>query len=479
MDTERMKKAAEWFYSTIYRDEPISAPKPDKSLPSLLRTARSLENDTNRYWQSRESVFIKQAKLLVNYEDDYVCQSVGVHYFPTYQSLSDQELRGYFSWRTALRKGNLQKTALSFAFLYIYELLNQIGVKDSMDGYRKLEQFRDQYGALDDCVLPYLTRWMNDYVIYFGLDAALLSDTPQAVFDRSVAVLEDIHEQDADKVMEAVKQLSPKWLERSKFYQLYGSDMDTVTVWALRRISEHYDTRCKKGFVEQYFGERERFPVILFESAVFYDAAKKRDYEYTVDAQCVYHCKNGFWSVTKRFCPQRPNGKLTELLKTIDSVMREEFQYRHPVKREIETKWILKIIREEAQTLLAEKKAAEAKKITIDYSRLAAIRRDAAITQDKLTVEDETEEIPETAAEVPAEPSPENTTPLNPTEYRLLQCLLYGRDYGWVQAEGYMLSVLLDSINDKLYDAFMDSVLDDSPAVIADYIDDLKEMVAP
>ena len=42
-----------------------------------------------------------------------------------------------------------------------------------------------------------------------------------------------------------------------------------------------------------------------------------------------------------------------------------------------------------------------------------------------------------------------------------------------------MLSVLSDSINDKLYDIFLDSVLDDTPALIEDYIEDVKEMVKP
>ena len=77
------------------------------------------------------------------------------------------------------------------------------------------------------------------------------------------------------------------------------------------------------------------------------------------------------------------------------------------------------------------------------------------------------------------EPAGAGDCPLNQTEYRLLQCLLYGRDYGWVQSEGYLLSVLVDSINEKLYDEFMDSVLDDSPAPVEDYIDDLKEMIHP
>ncbi len=81
--------------------------------------------------------------------------------------------------------------------------------------------------------------------------------------------------------------------------------------------------------------------------------------------------------------------KAGALVKTIDSVMRECYAYRHPVKRMLDTKWILKLIEEEARGLLAEKQAAEDKKVSIDYSQLAKIRRDAAVTQDKLIVEEE------------------------------------------------------------------------------------------
>lgn len=484
MDTNRMKKAAEWFYSTVFKDEAIRprAAQPKQQVPSLIRTARSLENAPNKTWQSRESIFMKQAKLLADYEDDYEFHDDIVRYYPTYQSLSDQELRGYFSWRTKLRKGDVRKTSLSFAFLYIYELVNQIGVADPMDGYRKLQTFRNTYGQIDQSIVPYLDRWLTDYVIYFWLDANLLSDTPQVLFDRSITVLDNISQQDTAKVIYAVKQLSPKWLERSKFYAAYPADCDTVIVRVLRRVSDHYATRCKKGLVEQYFGPCREYQVRLFDTAVFCDPLKKRSSEYALDERCVYRCKNGLWTVTKHSCPPRPNPKLNDLLKTIDSVMREEFHYRHPVKCETDTKWIIKIIREESQALLAEQKAAEANKVTIDYAKLSRIRQDAIITQEKLTVEEDMEdqlreECPQPRSFLPAEPVIAADSPLNPTEYRLLQCLLYGKDLGWVQAEGYMLSVLVDGINEKLYDTFMDSVLDDSPELIEDYIDELKEMV--
>ena len=432
------------------------------------------------YRQSRESIFIKQGKLLAAYEDDYVYDRRVTHYFPTYQSLTNPELRGYFSWRTKLRRGNLQKTSLTYAFLYIYELLNQIGVTDPMDGYRKLTEFRDAYGALDDGILPYLNLWLMDYVVYYNLDAGLLADTPQVRFNRGIAVLDSIQSHGDEEVIRAVKQLSPKWLERSKFYREYREDCDTVIVRVLRRMSAHYNARCKKTMVGQYFGSFSQYRVILFDAAVFHERQVEGSRQYMVDENYIYRCRNGLWSVQKYNCLPHSNGKLGDVLKAIDGVMRECYGYGRPIQYKLDTKWILKIIQEEARNLLAEKKAAEEKKITIDYSRLARIRDDAAVTRDRLMVEEEAEEeAPPAQTPAPAE-EPEDT-PLTRDEYRLLQSLLYGRDYGWVRSSGLMLSVLVDGINDKLYDTFSDSVLlgDDPPELIEDYIADLKEMIHP
>lgn len=432
------------------------------------------------YRQSRESIFIKQGKLLAAYEDDYVYDRRVTHYFPTYQSLTNPELRGYFSWRTKLRRGNLQKTSLTYAFLYIYELLNQIGVADPMDGYRKLTEFRDAYGALDDGILPYLNLWLMDYVVYYNLDAGLLADTPQVRFNRGIAVLDSIQSHGDEEVIRAVKQLSPKWLERSKFYREYREDCDTVIVRVLRRMSAHYNARCKKTMVEQYFGSFSQYRAILFDAAVFHERQVEGSRQYKVDENYIYRCRNGLWSVQKYNCLPHSNGKLGDVLKAIDGVMRECYGYGRPIQYKLDTKWILKIIQEEARNLLAEKKAAEEKKITIDYSRLARIRDAAAVTRDRLMVEEEAEEeAPPVQTPAPAD-EPEDT-PLTRDEYRLLQSLLYGRDYGWVRSSGLMLSVLVDGINDKLYDTFSDSVLlgDDPPELIEDYIADLKEMIHP
>lgn len=481
-----MKAVSEWLRNTVFSDEairPRTAPPTAEKLPAILRTARSLEAGSGQIWQSRESIFLKQAKLLADYTDDYNFEGTVRCYYPTYQSLTDRELRGYFSWRTKLRAGNVQKTSLSFAYIYIYELINQIGVETPMEGYKKLQEFRDIYGRIDEGVPTYLENWLADYVIYYDLDPELLAETPQVRKDHDVSVLAHVAEEPPEKIIEAVKRLSGKYLERSKFYGENTADMDAVIVPVLRRISAHYASRCKKSMVEQYFGRLEQYIRRPFESAVFTDPLKRKNYEYDVDEQCTYVCENGLWSVWKRAYTTSGNKALHSLLKTIDSMMREAYGSRHPIQPGTDTKWIVKIIGEEIQNLLAEKKAAETKKVTIHFDRLTKIRQDAEITQEKLIVEEETAAEPDIPEDPPAiaPPAPEapEGPPLTSAEFRLLRCLLYGGSLDWVKEEGHLLSVLTDGINEKLYDTFLDTVLDDGPQVIEDYIDDLKEMVRP
>ena len=476
-----MKKAAEWFYSTVFREESIRPrnEQPRERLPAALQAARSLESGPGAR-DSRSALFLKQAKLLEFYSDDYPFDKNVTCYYPTYQALSDQELRGYFSWRTKLRAGNLQKTSLSFAFLYIYELLNQIGVTDPLDGYEKLLRFHKDYGSLDDRILPYLNQWLYEYAAYYELDPGLLAALPQMVFDNHIAVLEDVQTQEKEKVIEAVRYFT-KWLDRSKFYAGNREDMDEIIVRVLRKVSDHY-AHCKNTFIQQFFGKPLELFAAPFSTAVFCHREKSRDREYRLSRYTLYRCRNGFWTLYRLDIHQRPNTKLNQLVKTIDSLMRQEYGYGHPVKCETDTKWLLKLIREEIQKLLAEKEAAKEKIIRIDYSKLSSIRSDAALTQDKLTVEEELEpEEPQAPERNTPIPEPDGDTPLDEPEYRLLHCLLYGGDQSWVQSEGHLLSVLVDSINDKLYDTFADSVLEmnDRPELVGDYIEDLKEMIHP
>ena len=523
MGSNRQKYAAEWFYHKVFGEESIKPRFHEEKapLPSALKAARSLEVGMSSQWQNRNALFIKQGKLLASYEDDFVYDRPVLHYFPTYQSLSDEELRGYFSWRTRLRRGDLQKCQLTYAFLYVYELLNGIGMEDPEEGYRKLTQFRDSYGPLDGQILPYLRRWIRDYTVYHCLDPEFLTADPAVIYNNAIAVLADIHSYTDSQLLEAVHILAPNWLDRSKFYKENKDDMEYILIRVLKKVFDHY-AKGKRSMVEQFCGDYDTLPLRLFESAVFYDRQKERSCTYCPDASRVFRCRNGVWSVQQYGITQRSSQKLGDFIKTVDAVMRPYYGYKE-ILLGTELKWLHKLITEEVQTLLdarraaeAAKAEAEAKRVTIDFSRLDAIRRDAAVTRDKLIVEEELWEetmpleciapygaeiapkaLPMVATGASAPSMPEDmTTPcvsresgnccpagagLSEPHYRLLHCLLYGGSLQWVRQEGHILSVLTDGINEALFDTFSDTVLtsDEPPEVIEDYIEELKEMVTP
>lgn len=479
MDTSRYKRTAEWFRRMIFQNEPIPA-RTQEQLPSLLRTARSLETSMKTRWQPPEVLFIKQGKLLAQYEDDDCFDQPVVRYFPTYQALSDRELRGYFSWRTKLRRGQWVKTSASFAYLYLYELLNLIAVEDAREGFERLQEFKSNYIPLDDSLLPYLDRWMQDFVIYYDLEPAYLASSPQVVFHQKIALLQNMDQSQSEEILDAVRYLAPRWLNRSKYYAQHREDMDPVILGVLSRMHDHYKTG-KRPLTEQLFGTPRFYPVRLMDAAIFVHKPIPEGREYVLHPLCIYRYQDHTWNLKQYPGTGQPCPMLENLMKAIDGQMRELSGYGHPIQWTLKFRWLEKAVREEALAQLERKKAAEAKKLRIDFSQLDAIRRNAASTREALLVEEERleEEVFEESSPMQGEPSVD--LPLSPSEYRLLQCLLCGGDLSWVRSEGLLMSVLVDGINDRLYDTFLDAVVDatEPPTLIEDYITDLKEMISP
>ena len=77
-------------------------------------------------------------------------------------------------------------------------------------------------------------------------------------------------------------------------------------------------------------------------------------------------------------------------------------------------------------------------------------------------------------------PSPD-TSSLSPKEIELVACLLAGGSIReFERAHACMASVLVDSINDKLYDEFADICIDTctgEPVIIEDYVPKLRELL--
>ncbi len=445
MASDRIKRASEWFYKMLYREEKItprekippreknsppakaasheknislSKPAPESTekkkqgmditvnftapaplqelipavttvlLPKELREIRRMALKPEYARMSREKLFVKQAKLLEHFEDNYAFEQSIIRFFPTYQTLRDNELRGYFTWRAAWRRGERRKTSLSFAFLYVYELLNQIGVSDPVDGFDKLRDFRKEYGALDEKIIGYLDAWLKDYVIYYRLDPVLLEGREDLRFDRQLKVLIDCESRSEQEILEAVTELSSYRVDRSQLYQKDKELFAETAVRVLRSMSAYYAKNRKQTLWEALFGAVAVQPYTMFSSSVFYARPDRPDSDYDVSPLCRYSCRRGQWTVREMSGKRERNKKLGEIMKTIDAMLREATGVGNAIQPGLSTKWILKLIGDEIEALQREKREAEARRVTIDFSRLSAIREDASITREKLIVDD-------------------------------------------------------------------------------------------
>ena len=130
-----------------------------------------------------------------DYEDDAPWNGEFRRYFTTYHDLNLRQLRGYFTWRTRLRKGDFSPIAASLAYLYLYELLNGIGTSSPEDSLRKMREFEIGFldsGIGDPGIRGNLRRWMLEYAVLHNVSPALArqyADPALLKKDSALAVL--------------------------------------------------------------------------------------------------------------------------------------------------------------------------------------------------------------------------------------------------------------------------------------------------
>ena len=414
-----------------------------------------------------------------NFEDSFNYQGEFMRYFPTYQAMNDAQLRGYFSWRTKVRKGVIEKTSLSFVFVYIYELLNQIGVSTAEEGFYALKDFWQTYKTIDTHINHYLRIWLKDYVVYNNLDKNLLEDFSETNFDQSVLILLNCKTHNPDEVFSALNALSAYDFENSRFYKKHPDDVNTIVYNVFCLLADYYDKKRKNSICEKFFGRMYASPYQMFRSAVFYKQTKQTYFVYQINDIYQYKCENGNWTCERFFGYSGKNKQIGALLKTIDFLMRQKYNFKSTLKIGKTTKISQAIIEKEIEKLQEERRKKALPKIEIDLSKLQDIRKSALETQSRLIIEEP--EQPAAVETYPAEPARQNELNISEQEYHFLQCLLYGKTYAeFVKSKGLLLSVLVDSINDNLFDRFGDTVImynGDKPELTEDYIDELKGII--
>lgn len=417
------------FSNEIYADEPIlkTGRQMQNFLPDQYRKMREIsrwqedpKGGAGR-WLSEAELFYRQGLLMADFEDDCPYNGTFKSYFPTYNAMSDRQLRGYFTWRAQVRRGNIEETSTSFAFLYLYELICGIGVDDPLDGFNKIEAFWDVYRTFDPGIDRFARVWLQDYAVFHRLDPKLLRDSKTVMFDNALIELrraardlvpapapsgqppkrrktseptlplppDEVRE---ERLMAAINALSTYNLSNSRLDRSHHRDLRHVACAVYVRMARYYDTHRKTGIVASLFGEETAMPYTMFASAVFFAPERHEDCEYRLDPIHIYRCQNGFWECMRIHGSRQKSSKLGEMMRACDQRLRLALDPAHPLKEEKVPKYLAKIIDDEIVAWLSWDAAHQPVKIDIDLSQLGHIRSAAAQTREALLIDEERED---------------------------------------------------------------------------------------
>ena len=192
--------------------------------------------------------------------------------------------------------------------------------------------------------------------------------------------------------MTAINALSTYNLNNSRLDRSHHRDLRHVACAVYVRMARYYDTHRKTGIVASLFGEETAMPYTMFASAVFFAPERHEDCEYRLDPIHIYRCQNGFWECMRIHGSRQKSSKLGEMMRACDQRLRLALDPTHPLKEEKVPKYLAKIIDDEIVAWLSWDAAHQPVKIDIDLSQLGHIRSAAAQTREALLIDEERED---------------------------------------------------------------------------------------
>ena len=476
----------------VYSDEKIifTADRLRSFRPPELREMRRIAQSKDSIRWSESRLFYEQAKFMAEFEDDKPYDGSFELYFPTYQRLNEDQLRGYFTWRKAARKGQIDDSRTTYCFIYIYEILHNIGVASPEEGAGILNKI---WGTTEKhSIRSWIGEWAADYCAYYGVSADLFDALkPQVVLERALRKISDCHDVPDDELYGVMCSFVPGYAERSALVKEHPQDHQELSCRILRKVAERYRKKSEKEYADSLYMIRYSVSKNMFRNAVFFDYKAPRMYTCIVSDYSEYRCRgtNWSWSGLGR---QKDNNDLRMIFHEADNLLREHYGYSSLLKDSDWTKEKKKLASKALQEMLEERRQAERRKVVFDISLLDDIRKSSEIMKEKLIVPGSDEEFRESDAANAAEPvNPEEPAADDPEEKNmmpllteeesdLLRAILDG-DTAAIGRTGIRLSVLCDSINEKLFETIGDTAIEfdgDLPAIVEDYMEEVKGALA-
>lgn len=143
-----------------------------------------------------ELTMVEQGEFMADVEDDFTRRAFCALPQPVYAAMSNSQLRTFFTWRTDVRRGSYSETDKPYVLLYCYELLNKVGVDNSVEAFDKLLEVWENCRAFAPYLNVLMPRWLKDFYAFNDVTEkypdinALLGKPAESEFEREFSQIE-------------------------------------------------------------------------------------------------------------------------------------------------------------------------------------------------------------------------------------------------------------------------------------------------
>ena len=406
----------------VLKTQKIAEPEKDEirelfnCMRDIARNRRLSAYASSKFYQDKvrqenSEIFYEQGMFMKDFEDCYEETAEYKQYFPYYQMMGYRQLRTYFTWRTQVRKRIVERTSLSYAYLYLYELLNNIGVANSQDGLDKLLFFWKVFREFEPSIDKYVTRWLKDYHIYYDLHQPFREFIKENDLTGYYPELAD-HQDRFDLFCSISKYDIRKSVFFTKDRETLIRECFDYTLNKLTMIFSDYGIELESII---FFPTKSLTRWVPFREALFFPWMRQRDRKVVFSSKEVYVCSENQWFYQTAFTTESGRQLAGYILKQMESVLRQAVKYKYKITAGIGMLHPVLLMKLESAGIALEQSVTDAVKefyrevtktvVTVDKSTLAKIRREALETQEKLLVPEDVGETPSiSAAVVPPPP---------------------------------------------------------------------------
>lgn len=508
-------------YKNSYTSETINQTEQflkDKKVLSQIRQMKTMTaSNVNSLSPSAKvaKLFYLQGAFMDDFSDNYNINIPCENNTPTYNGLNIYQLRSYFSWRTFIRKNEFKPTQISYVYLYIYELINKIGIKNDIDGLNKLLEIWQYYRKYDLKLDTYFPNWLRDYYIINNLRIdykALETEFPVRIEDDQKIINEIILGNYENKLKFYDRESDYHLLKSKIMEHKYNFVVEMIIPPIFKNLDKYFNI-SGYSFNEVLFGSVKRIDWEPFKWAIYYHNPIIADFNFTLNENEKYlKIKDNYYKeIFVKSSYRKP--LMGYILKNIDITLRECFKISRGLKINnnmldsilnydeklyaflINGK-IIDIINITIKKYLIENKTKinniinekRKKDIIIDSEKFDSIRASSNRVQEKLIIE-ENEEIKPIIEEKKEEVIKESEdifenliANLNSVELEFIKKIinLNNRNnlINYCKENNILYEIMIENINNKALDLIGDNLIEDySDEIIiyAEYIEKLKE----